>query len=134
MAQVPPLPIGPAAGVPGSVPNQLSIETTVEQERALQQPGVKADELRDAPELGFWRLAVIRFLHHRVATGALLLLGVIVLAATTRPEILDPALLRPGRFDRRVLVLPPDTVGRRKILVTVKKAGGAQDNTVLDVP
>jgi len=42
--------------------------------------------------------------------------GVIVLAATNRPEILDPALLRPGRFDRRVAVQPPDAVGRRKIL------------------
>jgi cell division protease FtsH len=43
-------------------------------------------------------------------------IGVIVLAATNRPEILDPALLRPGRFDRRVTVQPPDTAGRRKIL------------------
>jgi cell division protease FtsH len=43
-------------------------------------------------------------------------IGVIVLAATNRPEILDPALLRPGRFDRRVMVQPPDTVGRRLIL------------------
>jgi cell division protease FtsH len=42
--------------------------------------------------------------------------GVIVLAATNRSEILDPALLRPGRFDRRVFVQPPDVVGRRKIL------------------
>src|SRR5215216_242887 len=42
--------------------------------------------------------------------------GVIVLAATNRGEILDPALLRPGRFDRRVAVQPPDSVGRRKIL------------------
>ncbi len=42
--------------------------------------------------------------------------GVVVLAATNRAEILDPALLRPGRFDRRVTVSPPDLVGRRKIL------------------
>jgi cell division protease FtsH len=42
--------------------------------------------------------------------------GVIVLAATNRPEILDPALLRPGRFDRRILVAPPDRVGRERIL------------------
>jgi cell division protease FtsH len=42
--------------------------------------------------------------------------GVIVLGATNRPEILDPALLRPGRFDRRVFVNPPDREGRRKIL------------------
>ncbi len=43
-------------------------------------------------------------------------LGVIVLAATNRPEILDRALLRPGRFDRRIAVQPPDTAGRRAIL------------------
>jgi cell division protease FtsH len=42
--------------------------------------------------------------------------GVIVLGATNRPEILDPALLRPGRFDRRVTVSPPDRVGREAIL------------------
>jgi cell division protease FtsH len=42
--------------------------------------------------------------------------GVIVLAATNRPEILDPALLRPGRFDRRILVAPPDRAGRQRIL------------------
>jgi cell division protease FtsH len=42
--------------------------------------------------------------------------GVIVLAATNRPEILDQALLRPGRFDRRLTVNPPDKDGRRAIL------------------
>ncbi|MDP9294036.1 MAG: ATP-dependent zinc metalloprotease FtsH [Actinomycetota bacterium] len=42
--------------------------------------------------------------------------AVIVLGATNRPEILDQALLRPGRFDRRVVVPPPDKEGRRKIL------------------
>jgi cell division protease FtsH len=42
--------------------------------------------------------------------------GVIVLGATNRPEILDPALLRPGRFDRRVAVQPPDRTGREAIL------------------
>jgi len=42
--------------------------------------------------------------------------GVIVLGATNRPEILDPALLRPGRFDRRVAVQPPDRPGREAIL------------------
>jgi cell division protease FtsH len=42
--------------------------------------------------------------------------NVIVLGATNRPEILDPALLRPGRFDRRVAVNPPDQPGRVKIL------------------
>jgi cell division protease FtsH len=42
--------------------------------------------------------------------------GVIVLAATNRPDVLDAALLRPGRFDRRVAVQPPDRVGRHRIL------------------
>jgi cell division protease FtsH len=42
--------------------------------------------------------------------------GVVVLAATNRPEILDPALLRAGRFDRRIVVNPPDREGRRRIL------------------
>lgn len=42
--------------------------------------------------------------------------GVIVLAATNRPEVLDPALLRPGRFDRQVLVDKPDLAGRVEIL------------------
>jgi cell division protease FtsH len=42
--------------------------------------------------------------------------GVIVIAATNRPDVLDAALLRPGRFDRRVTVNPPDRAGRRKIL------------------
>jgi len=42
--------------------------------------------------------------------------GVVILAATNRPEILDPALLRPGRFDRRIIVNTPDFVGRLKIL------------------
>jgi len=43
--------------------------------------------------------------------------GVIILAATNRPEILDPALLRAGRFDRQVLVDRPDRIGRRQILL-----------------
>ena len=42
--------------------------------------------------------------------------GVILMAATNRPEILDPALLRPGRFDRQVLVDRPDKIGREAIL------------------
>ncbi|MDH4318528.1 MAG: ATP-dependent zinc metalloprotease FtsH [Desulfobulbaceae bacterium] len=43
-------------------------------------------------------------------------IGVILMAATNRPEVLDPALLRPGRFDRQVLVDRPDKIGRAKIL------------------
>lgn len=42
--------------------------------------------------------------------------GVIIMAATNRPEILDPALLRPGRFDRLVAIDRPDLIGRKKIL------------------
>ncbi len=42
--------------------------------------------------------------------------GIIIIAATNRPDILDPALLRPGRFDRRVTVYHPDVVGREAIL------------------
>src|SRR3989442_2125691 len=42
--------------------------------------------------------------------------GIILIAATNRPDILDPALLRPGRFDRRIVVDNPDSQGRREIL------------------
>ena len=42
--------------------------------------------------------------------------GIIVLAATNRPDVLDPALLRPGRFDRQVVLDPPDVAGRKAIL------------------
>jgi len=48
--------------------------------------------------------------------------GVILIAATNRPDVLDPALLRPGRFDRQVVVPNPDVIGREKILnVHIKK-------------
>ena len=54
--------------------------------------------------------------------------GIIVLSATNRPEILDPALLRAGRFDRQVLVDRPDRKGRREILqVHAKKIRAARD-------
>src|SRR2546428_3512855 len=42
--------------------------------------------------------------------------GVILLAATNRPDILDPALLRPGRFDRQIVIDLPDLKGREEIL------------------
>lgn len=54
---------------------------------------------------------------------------VIVLAATNRPDILDPALLRPGRFDRVITILPPDVKGRRQIL-TVHANKIAMDESV----
>jgi cell division protease FtsH len=48
--------------------------------------------------------------------------GIILIAATNRPDVLDPALLRPGRFDRQVVVPNPDVLGREKILnVHIKK-------------
>jgi cell division protease FtsH len=54
--------------------------------------------------------------------------GVILMAATNRPEILDPALLRPGRFDRHILVDRPDKKGRQEILqVHLKKVTVARD-------
>ena len=48
--------------------------------------------------------------------------GVIIIAATNRPDILDPALLRPGRFDRQVVVSTPDVVGREAILKFIQRA------------
>ena len=54
--------------------------------------------------------------------------GVILIAATNRPDVLDPALLRPGRFDRRVVVPHPDVLGREKILdVHVRRLQGGPD-------
>ncbi len=54
--------------------------------------------------------------------------GVILIAATNRPDVLDPALLRPGRFDRQVVVPNPDIEGRKKILaVHTKKLALAPD-------
>jgi cell division protease FtsH len=58
--------------------------------------------------------------------------AVVVLGATNRPEILDPALLRPGRFDRRVAVQPPDRVGRRKILIVHTRSMPLADDVDLD--
>jgi cell division protease FtsH len=58
--------------------------------------------------------------------------GVIIIAATNRPDVLDPALLRPGRFDRRVVVPKPDVKGREGILkVHTKKSPLAKD---VDLP
>lgn len=54
--------------------------------------------------------------------------GVVILAATNRPESLDPALLRPGRFDRRIPVELPDLAGREAILKVHAKEVKAEDN------
>jgi len=57
--------------------------------------------------------------------------AIIVIAATNRPDVLDPALLRPGRFDRRVIVNLPDVRGRKEILsVYVKRVKAADDVNV----
>jgi cell division protease FtsH len=58
--------------------------------------------------------------------------AVVVLGATNRPEILDPALLRAGRFDRRVAVQPPDRAGRRKILEVHTRSVLLADDVDLD--
>jgi cell division protease FtsH len=57
---------------------------------------------------------------------------VIVLGATNRPEILDPALLRPGRFDRRLTISPPDQAGRRQILDVHARGVPLADDVDLD--
>jgi cell division protease FtsH len=59
--------------------------------------------------------------------------GVIVLGATNRPEILDAALLRPGRFDRRLVISPPDQAGRRAILDVHVRDVPLADDVNLDV-
>ncbi len=57
--------------------------------------------------------------------------GVIIIAATNRPDVLDPALLRPGRFDRQIVVPNPDVMGREKILkVHMRKVPLAPDVNV----
>ncbi len=59
--------------------------------------------------------------------------GVIVLAATNRPDVLDPALLRPGRFDRQVVMDLPDIKGRKQILSVHVKKIVVDDSVNLDV-
>jgi cell division protease FtsH len=59
--------------------------------------------------------------------------GVILVAATNRPDVLDPALLRPGRFDRRVVVGLPDVRGREEILAVHVKKVPISDDTNLNV-
>jgi len=59
--------------------------------------------------------------------------GVILIAATNRPDILDPALLRPGRFDRQIVVDAPDLVGRQAILRVHAKGKPLDDTVDLDI-
>jgi cell division protease FtsH len=58
--------------------------------------------------------------------------GVIVIGATNRPEVLDPALLRPGRFDRLIIVQPPDRIGREAILRVHTRSVPLADDSDLD--
>src|SRR3984957_4850866 len=59
--------------------------------------------------------------------------GVILIAATNRPDILDPALLRPGRFDRQIVVDAPDLIGRQAILRVHAKGKPIDDTVDLDI-
>jgi cell division protease FtsH len=59
--------------------------------------------------------------------------GVIIVAATNRPDVLDPALLRPGRFDRQVVLLVPDVKGREKILEVYGRKTAVADNIQWEV-
>ena len=59
--------------------------------------------------------------------------GVILIAATNRPDILDPALLRPGRFDRQIVVDRPDLVGRQEILKVHARGKPLADDADLEV-
>jgi cell division protease FtsH len=59
--------------------------------------------------------------------------GVIVIAATNRPDILDPALLRPGRFDRQIVVAQPDLAGRKGILRVHARGKPFADGVELDL-
>ena len=59
--------------------------------------------------------------------------GIIIMAATNRPDILDPALLRPGRFDRQIVVNAPDAKGREEILKVHSRAKPLADDVDLSV-
>lgn len=59
--------------------------------------------------------------------------GIIIISATNRPDILDPALLRPGRFDRQILVNRPDVKGREAVLKVHARNKPLEDNVKLDI-
>lgn len=59
--------------------------------------------------------------------------GIIIIAATNRPDILDPALLRPGRFDRQIVVAAPDVKGREEILKVHSRNKKLDEDIKLDV-
>jgi len=57
---------------------------------------------------------------------------VIIVGATNRPDVLDPALMRPGRFDRQITILPPDVTGRVKILEVYARKMALEKNIEMD--
>ena len=59
--------------------------------------------------------------------------GIIMIAATNRPDILDPALLRPGRFDRQIVVQRPDRKGREAVLEVHTKKKPLSPNVSLEI-
>ena len=59
--------------------------------------------------------------------------GIIIIAATNRPDVLDPALLRPGRFDRQIVIDPPDLKGREAILKVHSRNKPLEDDVDLEV-
>src|SRR5690606_25779879 len=59
--------------------------------------------------------------------------GIIIMAATNRPDVLDPALLRPGRFDRKIIVDQPDVQGRIEILKIHARNKPLADDVSLEV-
>ncbi|MDA8192871.1 MAG: ATP-dependent zinc metalloprotease FtsH [Thermaerobacter sp.] len=59
--------------------------------------------------------------------------GIILMAATNRPDVLDPALLRPGRFDRQIVIHPPDLKGRLQILKVHTQNKPVAEDVALDV-
>lgn len=59
--------------------------------------------------------------------------GIIIIAATNRPDILDPALLRPGRFDRQIIVTAPDVKGRKEILAVHAQGKPFAEDVELEV-
>ena len=83
---------------------------------ALAIPAPTSRIPSDDPALGHVVQVFVRPSHWGSGAGRAVLRAVVVMAASNRLQDLDPALLRPGRFDRQVLVSPPDVAGRESIL------------------
>src|SRR5216683_810581 len=108
------------------VDHDLAVEAPRPQQRRVEDVGPVGGREQDDPVV---RLEAVH-LHQQLVEmdGFESNDGVILLAATNRPDILDPALLRPGRFDRQIVVDMPDVKGREQILrVHTRKIPLAQD-------